>query len=239
MEEFLPTRGTFHVANPLRYPVALLYAWKSEAEQSALLEIEGGVSLDERGAALALSINPLNRIESTIEREETCRLRLQFAITSQNDKSSTEGALTVTVAAPLMFSSVTERLFSSAHFRKRIGLELKGYDEQPHAESVRIPWGSSRGVVIFPGEWYEFYGNPISFDVPNLALVPDPTYLFQTEMVTLNRSRRSALFALRQSEADSDPKLLRIDNIDDAAYHEILEAFWETYHRAREILREI
>lgn len=220
----------------LVYPIELLEKWKMDAEKAARSEVEGSVPTSAIGAKLVVSINPIG-IQTTGREGERHRLIVKFAITSGNDKPSEEGAMKLIIAYPLFFSRSTEIRFSSADFRSEIGLKLKGYsdEEKPHARSMKISWGTSKGVIIFPEEWHDFYNNNISFEVPHLTTDFNPTYLFQIELITINSPKQTMLFALREVLSSDDLEVMRIDNLDETNYYEITETFWATYHLARTV----
>jgi hypothetical protein len=191
-----------------------------------------------RGAALDLRIGihgeprPVHRPTSSAT-NRWVRLRLDVAVTSTNSVASEEGALKLIFAYPVEFSNATKLLFSSSYFQST-GLRLKGYDVVPHARSLMIRWGGGRGTVIFPGDWHDFYGNSIYVDILELAHLAEPTYLFRTELFTVNSTARRRLYSMQQGPRGG----FRISEvrIDAEGYRSLTQRFWTTYHAAREML---
>ena len=161
------------------------------------------------------------------------KLRLDVAVTSNNAISSENGALKLTVALPVVFSESTRMVFRAAHFEMSTGLRLPGYDDVPHAQSMKIRWGASQGTVIFPGDWHDFYGNPAFLEVPDPSLLPNPIYLLFAELFTVNSPAKEMLYSI-QRNAEGDFEIGRVGSED---YHSLAESFWATYHSAREKLK--
>lgn len=161
------------------------------------------------------------------------RLRLDVAVTSNNTISSETGALKLTVALPIVFSESTQIVFRASHFEMSTGLPLRGYDVVPYAQSLMIRWGTSPGAVIFPGDWHNFYGNPVLLEVPDPSLLPNPAYLLLAELFTVNSPTKSILWSI-QRNAEGD---LEIREVGDEGYRALAESFWATYHSARENLK--
>lgn len=161
-------------------------------------------------------------------------LRLDMAITSTNYIASEYGALKLTAAYPITFCGSMSMLFQGSAFDESTGLFLGG-DDVPHASSIMTRWGAHNGNVIFPGDWYNFYGNGFHIQVPKLSAIQNPVYLFQTELFTLNSQARKAIFAIGQSGSDEHYELIAVD----ASNSEVLIAsFWQTYHEARKTLKK-
>lgn len=161
------------------------------------------------------------------------KLRLDVAVTSNNAISSENGALKLTVALPVVFSKSTRMIFRAAHFEMSTGLRLPGYDDVPHAQSMKIRWGASQGTVVFPGDWHDFYGNPVFLEVPDPSLLPNPIYLLFAELFTVNSPAKGMLYSI-QRNAEGDFEIGRVGSED---YHSLAESFWATYHSAREKLK--
>jgi hypothetical protein len=219
-----------------RYTADLLREWKFLSEQRALLEIEqrdAPRGLEEaRGAALVLYMAVVGKPQPAL-REGMSKLRLDVAITSTNEVGSENGALKLTVAWPLMFSSSTQIVFRPAQFEMATGLSLEGCEDVPHAQSMKIRWAASQGTVVLPGDWHDFYGNPVYLDIPKPSLIPNPTYLVQAELFTANSGPRRKLYFIRHNQGGD----FEIDEADRASYYDIVESFWTTYHTAHEKLK--
>lgn len=201
--------------------------------QRALLEVEQHeTDRGVKGAALILRIAVRGKSRPAL-RNGWVRLLLDVAITSNNEISSENGALKLKVAWPVVFSNSTKIVFRAAHFEMSTGLQLEGYDAAPHAQSMMFRWGDSLGIVIFPGDWYNFYGNPVAVDVPDPSLLPNPTYLVQAEVFTVNSQTKKTLYSI-QRNANGD---FEIYEVDAANYHSLTASFWATYHSARERLK--
>jgi len=218
-----------------RYNVKLLREWKASAEQRALHEIEQGVNSSELRRVLGAALVPCIAVRGKPQPalvEGMVRLRLDVAITSANEVASQEGALKMTVAWPIVFSNSIHIIFRAAHFELSTGLHLEGYDVKPHAQSMMMRWGTSQGTVVFPGDWHNFYGNPVVLDVPSPTLLPNPTYLVQIELFTVKSPTRKTLYFIRPNVEDD----FEICKIDTASYSSVAESFWVTYHNAHEKL---
>lgn len=187
-----------------------------------------------QGAALALRIAVDGKPQPT-RRSGWVKLRLDVAVTSTNAISSEDGALKLTIAYPVAFSNSTKIVFGAAHFEST-GLPLIGYDVVPHAQSMMIRWGSSRGTVIFPGAWHNFYGNPIFVDIPAPSRLPNATYLLQAELFTVNSQTKKTLYSIQQSPG-GDFGVREVDR-GAANYRGLTSSFWATYHAAREKLSD-
>ena len=135
------------------------------------------------------------------------------------------------VARPVVFSGYTIQVFPEAHFEPSTGLPLPGYDDVPHAQSMKICWGASQGTVIFPGDWHDFY-RPFFLEVPDLSLLPNPSYLLSAELFTVNSPAKRILYSI-QRDAEGG---FGIDRVGSGDYHSRAESFWATYHSAREKL---
>lgn len=182
------------------------------------------------GASLLIHIDsPITSILTPINK--VIRLELKVAVTSDNGVSSKEGALKLTITKPLTFSHSTEYYtFSSAEFNKSTGLKLKGYDDVPHGESLMTRWGTSKGIVIFSGNWHDFFGNSILVDTPSHLL--NPTYLMMAELFNVGSSTKQFLFSIQQKLGTD---LFEVDEITEANYWSTVESFWETYKLAYNI----
>jgi hypothetical protein len=117
------------------------------------------------------------------------RLRLDIEVTSTNFVASEYGALKLTIAYPLRFMEGTPFSFRGSYFERSTGLSLGG-ELDPSAESLMVRWGAALGNVVFPGDWYNFYGNGFIIDMPSLAFIPSSTYLFQIELFTNGQSKK-------------------------------------------------
>lgn len=188
-----------------------------------------------RAAALELRIGIRGQSRSKLP-NEWIALPLDVEITSTNFIASEYGALKLIAAYPIkLINQSTQIIFRSSHFESSTGLILEGEDYTPNAQSVMIRWGAHTGNIIFPGDWYNFYGNPISVDVPNLSLLPNPTYLLQTELFTMNSQSKKALFAVRQQPSTENLEIFAVDALN---YSGTIASFWETYHIARGKLQQ-
>lgn len=186
-----------------------------------------------RAAALDLRIG----IRSQPRPNEWIKLSLNIEITSTNFIASEYGALKLTAAYPIkLINQSTETIFRSSHFESSTGLSIDGENRTPNAQSMMVRWGAHTGNVIFPGDWYNFYGNPISINVPGPSILPDPIYLIQTELFTMNSQSRKTLFAIRYWPVKENEEDFRIFPVDNLIYADIRASFWDTYRLAREKL---
>lgn len=186
-----------------------------------------------RAAALDLQIKARSPYGHK-DRPGWWHLPLDIAITSTNFIASEYGALKVTAADPVTFSSGWGNLPLHAYYESA-ELPLEGESCVPHAQLMMVRWGAHAGSVIFPGDWYNFDRNPIHIDIPSSSLLPNPTYLIQTELFTMNSQSKKNLYVIRQQPSGGDLEILEIDALN---YDSLIASFWETYHAAREKLKE-
>jgi len=214
-----------------RYTPELLRKWKRQAEQRAQNEI-GGIGQDVTGADLVLRVAIRGKPQPAL-RNRWVSLLLDVAITSSNTISSENGALKLTVALPIVFSETTKIVFRPAYFEMSTGLTLRGYDVVPHAQSMMIRWGANSGTVIFPGQWHDFFGNPVFLEVPDPSILPNPIYLFRAELFTVNSPTRSMLCSIQRNAQGN----FEVSEVGVEGYDALTESFWATYHLAREKLK--
>jgi len=214
-----------------RYTPELLREWKRRAEQRARDEI-GGIGQDVNGADLVLRMAIRGKPQPAL-RNRWVRLLLDVAITSRNTVSSENGALKLTVALPIVFSETTKMVFRPAYFEATTGLTLRGYDVVPHAQSMMIRWGTNWGAVIFPGEWHNFFGNPVSLEVPDPSTLPNPVYLLQADLFTVDSPTKSLLCSIQRNAQGN----FEVSEVGVEGYDALTQSFWATYHSAREKLR--
>lgn len=201
--------------------------------QRALSEVgQHEIARGVKGAELILRIAIRGKSQPAL-RNGWVRLLLAVATTSNNEISSENGALKLKVAWPVVFSNSTKIVFRAAHFEMSTGLQLEDYDGVPNAQSMMFRWGTSKGIVIFPGDWFNFHDNPVVVDVPDPSLLPNPTYLVQAELFTVNSQTKKTLYSI-QRNANGD---FEIYEVDAANYHSLTASFWVTYHSARERLK--
>jgi hypothetical protein len=183
-----------------------------------------------RGANLDLRIqmHP-SQLSSNVWSE----LRLDISITSTNFVASEYGALKLTLAYPLRFKSTVSMIFPGSQLMQSTGLPLGGPDI-PHAESLKVRWGAHQGNIVFPGDWYDFYGHGFHIHLPQLALIFNPCYLLRTELFTMNSQSREALFAIQQQPSSEAFMLLAVDA---STRDDVIASFWTTYRRALESLK--
>ena len=107
-------------------------------------------------------------------------------------------------------------------------------EEVAHAQSVMVRWGAHKGNVIFPGDWFDFYGQQFRILVPKPQIIQNPTYLFQTEIFTLNSTSKVGLYAIQVKEEGDDFRLVQVDPSERDKWE---ASFWRpTYHKAIETL---
>lgn len=158
-----------------------------------------------------------------------------IAVTSTNYVASEHGALKLTLVYPLHFLSDQLPRVEGFDFMKHwTALNLR--EEVAHAQSVMIRWGAHRGKVVFPGDWFDFHGFRFGILAPSPDIVPDPIYLFQTEVFTINSIKRTDLYAIRKEEKGDGFQLVEIDSSDRDKWE---ASFWPTYHKAWETLKEM
>jgi hypothetical protein len=158
-------------------------------------------------------------------------LSLGIEVTSTNFVASEYGALKLTLAYPLRFGPSTGLVFPGSEVA-RVGMVVGDAEAPvPHATSLMVRWGAHTGSVVFPGDWFDFHGNSFQVEVPGLSVISSPTYLFKTELFTLNRQSREALFSIQRS-SDS----FEVSSVGADKHAQFVEAFWQTCHVAQEKL---
>jgi len=187
-----------------------------------------------RAAALDLRVR-MNQ-GSPSESERWTDIGLSLSVTSRNFIASEYGAVKVTAASPVQFGAPhMGGLVSEGCLDRSTGLVLEGYNDVPHAQSVMIRWGADKGNVVFPGDWFDFYGRSLSIAVPAASMIPDPTYLLRTELFTTNSGSRGRLHVIRRRASTDEFEVVDVAESDHDA---VFAAFWKTYHKAREKLRQ-
>ena len=102
------------------------------------------------------------------------QVRLDIAITSRNIVASEYGAVKLDLAYPPRFKGSVREIFPRSRIKAQMGLRLGA--ERAHAQSITVRWGAQQGNVVFPGDWYDVYGNGFFVKVPELAVIPRPVY---------------------------------------------------------------
>lgn len=108
---------------------------------------------------------------------------VDLGITTMNQIASENGALLLTVAYPMFFSSTAIDTFRSSP--EATGFFNDARQENPHAHAIRVPWNSNGGGTIFPGEWFNFFRNTFPVDIPSLVLIDNPVFLIKIELLTV------------------------------------------------------
>jgi hypothetical protein len=90
--------------------------------------------------------------------------------------------------------------FSDAQFEDRVPIPVGV--EAVKGQSLRIRWGANSGNIIYPGDWYNFWGNPVRFEVPDARPLEHTTYQFKVDMYTTNAPVRSRYFLIGRSKDD-------------------------------------
>ena len=201
----------------------ILLSQEKETDQS--LDSE-----DDTGANLALKMK-FRRGGAVFQGKGWEAYKLEMSVTSINHVASENGAMRLTLANPLMFGRTTAAIFGSSP--EETGLFDDEREENPHAQSLKVTWNSSRGTVILPDDWHNFYGNAFSLEGPSPEIIPNPTYLFQIELFTTNRRRKKQLYFVERLSTGE----FNIGVVDKQNQEEILQKFWATYHTAREKTR--
>jgi len=161
------------------------------------------------------------------------RIGLRISVSSANFIASEYGAIKITFANPLRINDKTSILFRGSRIDHSSGLITgRPNDPIPHSQSIMIRWGVNSGNVILPGDWYDFNGNLISIEVPNLEIIPNPTYIFQIELFTANSLSKKFLYTIQEIDGTFDLK-----EIDTEDVSRTIESFWRTYHSARDKLQ--
>ena len=175
-----------------------------------------------RAAALRLKVEMRHRQT----RNEWSGQSLYIAITSANFVASEYGAVKLTLAYPLEFDT-RSGLYIRSHYESATGLSL-GEKYTPHASSITARWaGAYDGSVVFPGDWFDFYGVPCYIRIPKPTLIPNPVYLLQIELFTINALSHKHLYSIQQEPPDTGFQLCEVgaSNRD-----EMIWKFWATYH---------
>lgn len=182
-----------------------------------------------RAAALRLRVTDFRQLS---ERNPVwSQLSFGIMVTSTNYVASEYGALKLTLAYPLRF--VTDvAIGRGGDVRKRSWLKL--LEEVAHAQSVMVHWGANTGNIVFPGDWFDFYGSEFRILAPVHQIIQDPIYLFQTEVFTINSISKKNLYVIHKKENGEDFRLVEIDPSDRDKWE---ASFWPTYHNAMTTLR--
>ena len=156
------------------------------------------------------------------------RIKLAASITNNSFMASEYGALKIVLAKPCEYDrEITPFTFQGAYFDYATEMYLDGLSDVPHAQSMRFGWGANAGIVIFPGETFSFHKHSIFMYVPSVSIIPNPIYLLQTEIFTMNNTSRRMLYSIgRQTNGDK----FEITLIDGSNYDTRITAFWETYN---------
>lgn len=166
--------------------------------------------------------------------QECYGIRLFPEISTENFIASDYGAIKLTIPHPLRVQSTSDLPRSAKPIIRECGLQLPGYDEQPHSTCLRLAWGASSGEIVFPGEPFDFCGGFAFLSAP---LLPDdfqPVFLMEAETFTMNSISRKQLFAITD---DTSQLLVRPISELSEEFHRLVGVFWETYHKARELKR--
>ena len=185
-----------------------------------------------RAAALVLQMRISDPVQPSRGQERDTRY-LRIGITSTNFIASEYGALRLTLAYPIVFHRDVGVVFRGSHLESG-GFVPEGLDYLVSAESMMMRWGANTGNVIFPGHWFDFNGNAISIIVPSLSVLPNPTYLVQAELFTMNSSSKKGLYSIRQKASSDD---METSEVDASNHDSVLAAFQETCYYAQERLQ--
>jgi len=169
--------------------------------------------------------------------EERSRLRFEVLLTSTNFIAAEYGQIQITLAQPISLESSFNFMNSGdIDFDSSVGLILDGEEHKPHAQLLTLRWGAHDGRIVFPDAKFKVYqGGDLFVQVPTLSLIPNPTYLFQIELFTMNSQSKKALFSIQRQSSGDSFDLIAVDASNRAG---IIASFWETYHSARETLKE-
>jgi hypothetical protein len=158
-----------------------------------------------RGPFLDLRLGPIRPVSRGIyatERREKATISMPLAVTTTNFVAAEYGAIKLFAVAPLL----VDRLILSGSFS---GSQLRSPDElvvgqSPlPGESLTIRLGGSSSSVIYPGDWYDFYGNPFSFEIPVAMLSGTAAqYAFVADLFSDAPARRHC-YILRVSGDDT------------------------------------
>ena len=188
-----------------------------------------------QGALLAIRLRVSDQSQP-VPMERSGLVPLEIAVTSSNFIASEYGAVTVTAAHPIrLINDFTRPVFRSCYSNPLEGLHIEGEDYAPNAQLVKIRWGVSTGTVILPGDWHILFHRPVLIQVPPLSSLPDPTYLIQTELFTMNMRSKQNLFCLRKQSSGEG---FEIQEVEPSQHTGIMASFWHTYHAAREKLQK-
>ncbi len=164
-----------------------------------------------------------------ISTELWATLRLNIAITSANFVASEFGAFKLTVAYPLRFSRKTRMAFKEiSQLDSSADIRLIG-DHVVQAQAIAYRWGIHNGTAILPGDWFDFLGHPYLIDMPNLLVIPDPTYLLQAELFTGNSQGKRVFYSI-QKQPSSDK--LTLSPIAPSNWTNLAASFQQTYDLA-------
>ncbi len=176
-----------------------------------------------RGAALNVRLT----LQSQTPRDyHWTTLNVKVQVTSTNFVASEQGALKLTVALPM-------KITGNVGAVSKGGLIVEGYEEVPHANELMLRWGPQIGIVVFPDDWYDFGNLSMNLLVPSQHDIPNPTYLMQATLFTLNAVPRKSYYVVTSSGDDFEMQELTSD------FGTVFEAFWSTYHKGIGFLRQL
>ncbi len=163
-------------------------------------------------------------------RQEWEGLDLRISVTSTNFIASEYGQLKIILGPPVR---INRRLTCSIP-----GYYPSGYYETfllqertiPGAEGATIRWGANIGNIIFPGDWHDFNHHPLFIELPSLSQMPNPTYLLQAQLFTMNSQGRQFLYAIQQQRS-TEFHLFRVEPQDE---DRMIAAYLDTHKLAQE-----
>jgi hypothetical protein len=159
----------------------------------------------EKGAALELRLTP----EVLYPRDTEAHFGVRVEVTSRNYISAEHGAIKFSLVPPLTmdwelfrsdFRQGGQIVQGEAQFQAP---QLKVGSKEVDVEACKISWGANHGNIVFPDDWYNFYGTRLQLVIR--CLTPrDQTYGIAAELYTINTPPRRQFFLLHKQAGSID-----------------------------------
>jgi Putative DNA-binding domain len=148
-----------------------------------------------------LGVGPIHRNWFADEGRTRASIGVSVSVTTANYISAEHGALRFLLAPPLLIDQIILLgSFRNAQLEERVPIQVG--TEVVIGQSLKIRWGADAGNIVYPGDWYNFWGNPVRFEVPDSIPPEHTTYAFMVDMYTVNAPVRSRYFLIDRSPKD-------------------------------------
>lgn len=156
----------------------------------------GSASLDIR-----LRVEPVHRSWYADEGRERASVGIPVSVTSTNYVSAEYGALRFVLFPPLRVDLIIFLAsFSGAQFEENVPLSIG--PEETVGQAIKIRWGANAGNIVYPGDWYNFWGNPVRFEIPPDRPSAYTFYAFKVEVFAVNAPVRRRFYIMGRSPDD-------------------------------------